>query len=373
MALSASYLQFNEVRTMSQYYSITDQLNLGVRHIELDVHFFHGQLRISHCGFSVGVINYLFYFMEKMFQWFNFHYDTETIGCLPSFNGIPSEDQLLLRPVLEEIATWLNLPRNRDEIVIIYLDTSSNLIRWNKVDDLIMEFVSVLDSLLILPFDELNLQKLIAVNKRVMVVSRRVFPGGDSLFFYTNTPQTCQYPLWQEYDIDNVCYSNGEVRTDLKDFLTYSRVVTNQLRYGPLSKDFLPIASPVNIYANNIRGLYELGVNTLATDYIDEEQMKSHIWTWSPSLNISQLHEEIKELCVAVDTGSGRWTVTLCKETHRILCRSAVNKTDFIIGGYLSHPQLSIPRLHNVSYTEEATISLNPCPFGYVFIPPISA
>ena len=201
MALSASYLQFNEVRTMSQYYSITDQLNLGVRHIELDVHFFHGQLRISHCGFSVGVINYLFYFMEKMFQWFNFHYDTETIGCLPSFNGSPSEDQLLLRPVLEEIATWLNLPRNRDEIVIIYLDTSSNLIRWNKVDDLIMEFVSVLDSLLILPFDELNLQKLIAVNKRVMVVSRRVFPGGDSLFFYTNTPQTCQYPLFISIEI----------------------------------------------------------------------------------------------------------------------------------------------------------------------------
>ena len=81
----------------------------------------------------------------------------------------------------------------------------------------------------------------------------------------------------------------------------------------------------------------------------------------------------MNELCVAVDTGSGIWTVTLCKETHRILCRSAVNKTDFIIGGYLSHPQLSIPRLHNVSYTEEATISFNPCPFGYVFIPPISA
>lgn len=26
----------------------------GVRHIELDIHFFHGRLRVSHCGFSVG-------------------------------------------------------------------------------------------------------------------------------------------------------------------------------------------------------------------------------------------------------------------------------------------------------------------------------
>lgn len=90
MILSASYLQFNKVHTVSQYYSITDQLNLGVRQIELDIHYFHSHLRISHCGFSVGVINYLFYAMEYLLSWFNFKYDTETIGCFPSFNGIPS-------------------------------------------------------------------------------------------------------------------------------------------------------------------------------------------------------------------------------------------------------------------------------------------
>lgn len=90
MILSASYLQFNKVHTVSQYYSITDQLNLGVRQIELDIHYFHSHLRISHCGFSVGVINYLFYAMEHLLSWFNFKYDTETIGCFPSFNGIPS-------------------------------------------------------------------------------------------------------------------------------------------------------------------------------------------------------------------------------------------------------------------------------------------
>lgn len=88
--LSASYLQFNEVRTVSQYYSLTDQLNMGVRHIELDIHFFHNHLRISHCGFSVGIVNYLFHFMEKALQLFRFRYDTETMGCMPSFNGIPS-------------------------------------------------------------------------------------------------------------------------------------------------------------------------------------------------------------------------------------------------------------------------------------------
>ena len=92
LLLSSFYLQFKQVRTVSQYYSLTDQLNMGVRHIELDIHFFHNQLRISHCGFSIGLINYLFYLMEWTLKPFHFLYDTETIGCLPSFNGIPAGD-----------------------------------------------------------------------------------------------------------------------------------------------------------------------------------------------------------------------------------------------------------------------------------------
>lgn len=90
LLLSSFYIQFNQVRTLSQYYSITDQLNMGVRHIELDIHFFYNQLRISHCGFSVGLLNSIFSAMEWTLRPFRFLYNTETIGCVPSFNGIPS-------------------------------------------------------------------------------------------------------------------------------------------------------------------------------------------------------------------------------------------------------------------------------------------
>ena len=61
-----------------------------MRHLELDIHYFHGQFRMSHCGFSIGIVNYLFHFMENVLKWLNFKYDTDTIGCLPSFNGIPA-------------------------------------------------------------------------------------------------------------------------------------------------------------------------------------------------------------------------------------------------------------------------------------------
>ena len=66
----------------------------------------------------------------------------------------------------------------------------------------------------------------------------------------------------------------------------YSRVVTNRLRYGPLSKDFLPSPSPLNIYDKNTLDLYALGFNTLAADYIDEELAGSHIWTSSRDLEV---------------------------------------------------------------------------------------
>lgn len=41
-----------KVHTNDQLFSLTDQLHLGVRFIELDVHWFDGDLHIAHCGGS---------------------------------------------------------------------------------------------------------------------------------------------------------------------------------------------------------------------------------------------------------------------------------------------------------------------------------
>ena len=195
MILSSSYLQFSEVRTLSQYYSITDQLNLGVRHIELDIHYFHNQLRISHCGFSVGIVNYIFHFMERWLRWSHFAYDTETIGCLPSFNGIPAEDQLMLTSVLEEIAEWLKEKRNRDEFVILYLDMSENLVRWNQIANLRQAILDSFGHLVIQPSEGWSIRENIRNSRHLMLVCRRRFEGMDDLFFYPETAASCQYPF----------------------------------------------------------------------------------------------------------------------------------------------------------------------------------
>ena len=195
MILASSYLQFSEVRTFSQYYSITDQLNLGIRHIELDIHYFHSQLRISHCGFSVGIVNYVFHFLERWLRLFHFAYDTETIGCLPSFNGIPAEDQLLMTSVLDEIADWLREERNRDEFVILYLDTSENLVRWNQVTTLRQAILDSFGNLVVRPSTEWSIRESIRHGQRLMLVSRRQFDGMEDLLFYPETTASCKYPF----------------------------------------------------------------------------------------------------------------------------------------------------------------------------------
>lgn len=44
------WLKASLLRTSNQYLSLTDQLRMGVRLLELDVHFVLGELRIAHCG-----------------------------------------------------------------------------------------------------------------------------------------------------------------------------------------------------------------------------------------------------------------------------------------------------------------------------------
>ena len=86
----------------------------------------------------------------------------------------------------------MELPRNRDEILILYLDTSVNLIRWKKVEELVSIFQSVFGSLIIPPQPDLDFRRLLVQKKRLMIVSRRVYPGADSVFFSMDSAFTCQ-------------------------------------------------------------------------------------------------------------------------------------------------------------------------------------
>src|SRR6185503_16884042 len=77
----------------NQWYSISDQLTLGSRWLDLDLHPVRGMLRVCH--------------------------------ALENGTGCTLTDRLY-SSAIKEIAAWLNDPANKDEIIIVQLEDYAN-------------------------------------------------------------------------------------------------------------------------------------------------------------------------------------------------------------------------------------------------------
>lgn len=128
------------VHTNDQLFSLTDQLQMGVRFIELDVHWFNSDLHIAHCGGFrsdlldgfIAALNEVAKLIGTGIQW-----DSETIGCKPSLSSIPASEQRTLDAALTELAAWLHAPENKDEFLLVFFDDEINLIKWKKIPRLL--------------------------------------------------------------------------------------------------------------------------------------------------------------------------------------------------------------------------------------------
>lgn len=124
------------LRTNDQYFSLTDQLNMGVRMIEIDTHWVEGFLRVAHCGgLHVDALNKLVEALNLVAKilGYDIRWDTETVGCNPSLSSIPANYQRTLLDAFREIREWMDRPENRDEFLILYLDDEPDLRSWVRL------------------------------------------------------------------------------------------------------------------------------------------------------------------------------------------------------------------------------------------------
>lgn len=287
---------------------------------------------------------------------------------------------MLLEPILKEIADWLSEERNRDEFIILYLDISVNIKKRNQEKQLVDLLENYFSPFLLVnnasSIDSQSLQDAISQNHRVFIATRRPL-SIPSTFIFSTSSQTCCH--WKEFDISLFCHRNGSIRWE-QEYLAgkvnlpiyYSRIVTNQLRYGPLSKDFLPFPSPTNFYPANIHSLYSMGVNSLAADYLSNEQIQQHFWVWNPDVFSTYSFETIaasfEQFCVFMNATSPSWLLRNCGEVHPVLCQHSLYHEVFVVGKSLSHPESFIPFYHSPN---QRNVS-NPCPAGFGFKPPMS-
>jgi len=118
-----------KVQISNQWLSITDQLNMGLRHLELDIHYYKGSIKICHAG---GVhfkqLDALLQFLSKELK-IEIKWDSETLGCFSQ--GYPT-----LRDALTEIVTWIKNPPRAKEVLILYFDDQLDLQQWGLVKDI---------------------------------------------------------------------------------------------------------------------------------------------------------------------------------------------------------------------------------------------
>jgi hypothetical protein len=143
-----------QVHTNDQLFSLTDQLHMGVRFLELDIHWFDNDLRIAHCGgFSSKLLDKFIEALNKIAKMLgsDIQWDTETIGCKPSLSSIPANEQRSLKEALKEVADWLHAPDHKDEFLMIFFDDEASLKKWKKIPTLltyIKQFFSLDEMLL---------------------------------------------------------------------------------------------------------------------------------------------------------------------------------------------------------------------------------
>jgi hypothetical protein len=246
------------LRTNDQWLSVTDQLNLGVRAVELDVHWVGGALRIAHCGGLhsraldglVGALNAAAALVGRPFRW-----DVETVGCAPSLSSIAATDQRLFGDAVAEVGAWLNA--NPDEFVLIYLDDQADLRAWGVLPALTDAVLAGLPSrdALLTPADLADtwagvwpsVGELVQSGKRAAAVSATDYGADAPALFARSGPNVCGWsePKLASFRPPPACEAvcgpkEGCARRTEQKTLdgTLLRVLTCELQYGPLNCDF---------------------------------------------------------------------------------------------------------------------------------------
>ncbi|KAL0589384.1 hypothetical protein ABG067_002603 [Albugo candida] len=299
--------------TSNQYFSVLDQLQLGVRLIEVDIHYFNNQIRVAHCGgFTSSTLDSLLNRVRKLPFVGKFVHSSGIIGCQPSFSGIPTKDQQPVENLLREIANWLQ--KSTTQFVFVYLDGDMQLLEEKKVNLLIKLIKDIfVDSEIFRPSDravrcdsdlllavhpnlafEQNTEtwpstlELLQYGKRVMFLSRYDYSAQDDsyLFFKENVCNWTE-PSLPLTDYPN-CYFNKSQVFASSLYGTIDRVLSSEIQYGLFNSDGQFRQEENILDERNLLGVLKCGVNIPSPDNITPVRMQSMIWTmarentWSP-------------------------------------------------------------------------------------------
>ncbi|TMW64331.1 hypothetical protein Poli38472_012953 [Pythium oligandrum] len=314
------------MKTNNHELSVVDQLNLGVRWLEMDIHYFLDDLRTAHCGgFGSNSVQVLFdVIKQQLSQYGTILWSPDLLGCYPSLSGIRGEEQPTTKASMKEIRAWLDKPENANELIFIYLDSGSEINALNKTGAMNVLLQDIFGELL-LPLEELDalkaanwqgasatLQSLLDKKYRVIIVANskseiaygiKDFCGGHQIL---DTKYIDDVPDTERVIGGQKIYSDA----------FFLRSYQSPLRYITLDDGGrISESLPVLLDAEHIGKFVRWNVNLLATDSLDVATVKAQLWSWAENEPRSTGTDT-----VALIRPDGRWITDSLDKATQVAC-----------------------------------------------------
>ncbi len=285
----------------NQRYSMTDQLRMGMRAIELDVHFLPNPAGDPAQGLAAPVLC---------------HAETVPLEALSVHVGCTIDR--LLGSGLDEIRTWLDAPGNEDEVLLVYLQ--------NELDGdpaahaaTIAELDRALGGLVARPQEaapgtcaDLPILRsradLLAAGHRVLLVGN-CGPGAWSSWVFQRGAGWDERSNAAGYPAFPACEADRAARAYDEHLI---RVTEDQTWLSAIAGAGAPIT------ATEVRSMVRCGVELIGLDRIGpaDARLAALVWSWAPD------QPSATGRCARWGDDA-RFSAADCAEAHRVACRTA--------------------------------------------------
>eukprot|EP00164_Ancoracysta_twista_P003736 GFYU01005009.1.p1 GENE.GFYU01005009.1~~GFYU01005009.1.p1 ORF type:complete len:621 (-),score=121.69 GFYU01005009.1:66-1928(-) len=313
-----------------QFFTVTDQLNMGARQIMYDPVWFAGKMRMCHCGST-------WKWFDKALEWIEqkighkFEFDSDDLGCTIFDRTLDTG--------VAEIRAWMD--KHPTEFLHLHINDEGHSADWGHLDKIRDPLAKYLSDILFRPSDLRDqykgqwpsVRQLLKDGKRILVQGDRIYD--DNYFRPLNTPGW-DYDTMVHFTPYPECggYGPGKWVEFGGESLLVGPIYDGPKKEGLIVKEGLP-------------SLLECGISRINLDLASPELMRAAVWTWLPGF-------PQKEECAAMTVGNanqGRWVTTDCSRPIEAACQSTSDVTQWIL-------------------TEAVAFDDVRCPQGYAFAAP---
>lgn len=266
----------------NQEFSFTDQLNMGVRALEIDPWWCFGKIRMSHA------------------------HDYAYLGCGPWDREF--------KDGIKEIADWKKRVENRDEIVRLYLEDGESHTRSH--DDLVNGPIEEHFGDVVLTPRDLDVHfsgkwptpfEMQRLGKTIIISTANN---------YNHQGKFIHKGYWTEMTINK--FHSFPNCAAVKQFRGPVRVYSDSTKYGPFWNGPTRTGTITN-YLDYLK----CGVIYPAADQVNPQLISTSVFTWAvdePQVRLT------RDSCVALSANDKRWHIEKCSSQKSFACKNT--KTD---------------------------------------------